>query len=304
MLCCVKQTSIAVAIVLVLGCSGSDPPSREQQNSTIEARTAAAPPQTDELVAGPFQFVDIAKSAGIHFRHYSPLTEQRHVRLVMGSGIGWFDFDRDGWPDLFCCQGAAFEGTSQDEPPSNALFCNRAGKTFSEVTRQAGLIDTGYSMGIAAADYDNDGFADLCLTGYGHNTLQHNNGDGTFTEVELPQRSFPGRLSASCAWADIDADGNLDLYVTNYAKLGPEDYPICEHTAAGKTIHIACHPSNLDRMPDLLYHNTGDGEFADVSSAAGIVAGDGRQGLGVVAADLDHDGDTDFYVGNDTTPNY
>lgn len=303
MFACDKGIWIAVSSVLIFGCSSADSPSVKQQQETAPTQTlAVAPalPQPEELPAGPFRFVDVAKSVGISFLHYSPLTEQRHVHLVMGSGIGWFDLDRDDWPDLYCCQGAAFDGDSNGEEHSNMLFRNRDGAAFSDVTWQAGLLDMRFSMGIASADYDNDGFADLCVTGYETNSLLHNNGDGTFSRVELPQQASPGRLSASCAWGDIDADGNLDLYVTNYAKLGPDDYPICEHPAAGKTIHIVCHPSEIDRMPDLLYRNTGDGHFADVSND---VAGEDRQGLGVAAADLDQDGDTDFYVANDTTPN-
>ncbi|HUG66756.1 MAG TPA: CRTAC1 family protein [Pirellulaceae bacterium] len=307
MISCLEGIWIAAIAVLVCGCANADSQNGGQQNSPAQPQSSAATAasaQPDEFPVGPFRFLEVAESAGIRFRHYSPLTEQHHVHLVMGSGIGWFDFDRDGWPDLYCCQGASFGSDSNEDPPSNAFFRNREGETFSEVTRQAGLLDTGYSMGIASADYDNDGFADLCLTGYETNTLLHNNGDGTFEQVALPQTFSPGRLSASCAWGDIDADGNLDLYITNYAKLGPEDYPICEHTAAGTTIHVACHPSNLDRVPDLFYRNTGEGQFVELSKAAGIVEGDGRQGLGVIAADLDQDGDTDFYVANDTTPNY
>lgn len=299
----IKCIWVAGTLAVVYGCSPGDGSSKKQQAVQQPPASSRTTPVVDSAI-GPFAFSEVAKSSGIHFRHHSPLTEQRHVHLVMGSGIGWFDLERDGWPDLYCCQGASFAGIPQNDPPSNALFRNLDGQIFSEASLQAGLRETDYSMGIASADYDNDGFADLCVTGYETNTLLHNNGDGTFSTATLPRHSSPGRLSASCAWADIDADGNLDLYVTNYAILARETYPICEHTAAGTTIHIACHPSNLDRIPDLLYRNTGDGEFVDLSELSGIVKDEGRQGLGVVAADLDQDGDTDFYVGNDTTPNY
>ena len=297
---------IAVAAALACGCSNTDSTAGKRGNAppTTRAPSAVASPRSGETSSGPLRFVDVADSAGVRFRHYSPLTEQRHVHLVMGSGIGWLDFDHDGWPDLYCCQGTSLNENSNNEHATNLLFRNREAEVFSDVTVAAGLLDTHYSMGVAAADFDNDGFADLCVTGYGVNTLLHNQGDGTFNQIEFPQRSVPGRLSASCAWADIDADGSLDLYITNYAQLGPEDYPICEHTAAEATIHIACHPSNLERLPDLLYRNTGDGQFTDISLTAGIVAEEARQGLGVIAADLDRDGDADFYVANDTTSNY
>jgi hypothetical protein len=260
--------------------------------------------------SSPFHFQDVAEQAGVHFQHHSPFTEQRHTHLTYGSGVGWLDFDRDGWPDLYFCQGATYRpGTTEAAPaspadPSNALFRNRQDGTFVEVTEPAGLLEATYSMGVAAADYDNDGFADLCVTGYGENVLYHNNGDGTFCQQRLPQGQSPGRLSASCAWADVDADGNLDLYITNYARLGPENYPLCQHTERGKTMYIDCHPRLLQALTSSLYRNCGDGQFADISAAAGISTAPARCALGVVAADLDDDGDVDFYVSNDTTPNF
>jgi hypothetical protein len=288
---------------LILGCSTADPLA-DTAPRQVAATPSALADATDRSPAAPFRFVDVAEARGIRFPHWSPLTEQRHLHLVMGSGVGWFDFDRDGWADLYCCQGASHEGAvDRDESArTNTFYQNRGGDTFSDVTRHASLLDTRYSMGIGAADYDNDGFVDLCVTGYGANTLLHNNGDGTFTRVELPE-SVPGALSASCTWGDVDADGNLDLLITNYARLDPEDYPLCDHTADGKTIHIACHPSQLDRLPDLLYRNSGTGQFADFTDAAGI-DGAGLQGLGSISADLDQDGDMDFFVANDSTPNH
>jgi hypothetical protein len=300
--------SWAIGWLYLVGCAPTGqslPPAEQTATTPVRSRSVATDSgQESRIESGPFQFSEVAGSTGLRFRHYSPLTEQRHVHLVMGSGVGWIDFDRDGWPDLYCCQGASFDRDSNEEPPSNALFGNRGGETFSEVTRAAGLLDTSYSMGVAAADYDNDGFADLCITGYESNRLYHNNGDGTFNLVGLPNQSSPGRLSASCAWGDVDADGDLDLFITNYAKLGPDNYPICDYTGAGKTIHVVCHPSFLEAVPDLLYRNIGDGRFADSSEEAGIRAVKAHQGLGVVAADLDADGDTDFYVANDTTGNH
>jgi hypothetical protein len=235
------------------------------------------------------------------------LTEERHVHLIMGSGIGWLDIERDGWPDLYCCQGATFpvgnDAGPTSNPPTDTLYRNQSGDAFLDVTARTGIHNTSYSMGIAVADYDNDGFADLCVTGYEQISLYHNEGDGCFTRVPLPNDQQPGRFSASAAWSDIDADGDLDLYVANYAQLGPEDYPICERTEKGRSIHVTCHPSQFDPVHDLLYLNTGAGGFEEVGAAAGITQADPRPGLGVVAADLDEDGDVDFYVANDTYPN-
>jgi hypothetical protein len=257
-----------------------------------------------EEQTGPLHFVDVAETVGIHFHHHSPPSEQRHLHLFMGSGMGWLDFDRNGCPDLYCCQGTAFQTAGPIDPPTDALFANRSNAGFADVTRRSNLPNVGYSMGVAAADYNNDGFADLCVSGYGENYLLLNCGDGCFTRVPLPSGRRPGRLSASCAWGDFDDDGNLDLFITNYAQLGPDDYPTCEHTAAGVTIPISCHPANFEAVHDLLYRNTGGGDFEDVSEKAGIDVGEARAGLGIVATDLDSDGDTDFYVANDTTPNH
>ncbi|MCA9144048.1 MAG: CRTAC1 family protein [Planctomycetales bacterium] len=303
---CDKRTWVVVASMLCFGCTKLDSPDSQQQNASLLKTPAAniASPSSVESPVGPLRFLEVSKTAGVRFRNHSPLTKQRHVHRVLGSGIGWFDLDCDDWPELYCCQGTSIADSSLNESHSNALFHNLSSGTFSDITRNAGLFDTSYSMGIASADYDNDGFADLCLTGYQVNTLLHNNGDGTFSRVEIPQGTSPGRLSASCSWGDIDADGNLDLYITNYAKLGPEKYPICTHTAGDKTVYIACHPNQLESMPDMLYRNSGAGEFVEISTVAGIAEDMGRQGLGVVAADFDQDGDTDFYVANDTTPNY
>lgn len=269
----------------------------------FEAKTLALP------ASSPFRFQDVAEEAGIRFLHHSPLTPERHAHLVYGSGLGWFDFDRDGWPDLYCCQGATYRAgqpeanPSSRDDPSDALLFNRHG-SFVDVTEPARLVEAGYSMGIAAADYDNDGFPDLCVTGYGENVLYHNQGDGTFSKQTLPQGKSSGRLSASCAWADVDGDGNLDLYVTNYAQLDAKDYPLCEHVEGAKRMYVVALPRLLQALPDSLYRNCGDGRFEDVSAEAGVTAVPSQCGLGVVAADLDEDGDVDFYVSNDMGPNF
>ncbi len=296
--------------------SDSDPP-RSDRGDADGLVTPILPPQIApetvtpvELPTSPFRFENVAEVSGLQFRHHSPLTEERHTHLVYGSGLAWLDFDNDGWPDLYCCQGAAYvvgepaDGNPLADRPSNLLFRNRQNGSFVDVTQAAGLLDRRYSMAMAAADYDNDGFVDLCVTAYEENVLYHNNGDGTFDQVELPQQMHAGRLSTGCAWADVDADGNLDLFVANYARLGPDDYPVCEHTEAGKTLHIVCHPHQLEAMPDLLFQNCGDGRFADISAEAGITVGEALTGLGAVAADLDQDGDIDIYVANDARPNH
>jgi len=311
-------------LLLAWGCAGCaakvpGPASTASRTAGEEAKAPAAVdvPQAASQAktqgpapSSPFRFRDVAQQAGIHFLHHAPLTEQRHAHLVYGSGLGWLDFDRDGWPDLYCCQGAAYRAgapaadTVPPVDPSDLLFQNRSSGSFVDVTQAAGLVEAAYSMGVAAADYDNDGFPDLCVTGYEENVLYHNNGDGTFTRQAIPLGKAPGRMSASCAWADVDGDGDLDLYVTNYAQLGPENYPLCEHVERGKRMYVVALPSLLQALPDTLYRNCGDGRFEDVSAEAGITAETPRCGLGVVAADLDGDGDVDFYVSNDMGPNF
>lgn len=272
-----------------------------QVASGVKTRTAPS--------SSPFRFQEVSEEAGLHFRHHAPFTEQRHTHLTYGSGVCWLDYDRDGWPDLYCCQGATYHpGVQQTDrasgdAPSNRLFRNQRDGTFVDVTERAGLVTTIFSMGAAAADYDNDGWPDLCVTGYGENLLYHNNGDGTFTRQPLPGGVSPGRLSSSCAWADIDGDGKLDLYIANYARLGPDNYPLLRQTEGGKKMYFVCHPCQLQAMHDTLYRNCGGGRFLDISVEAGITAGPARCGLGVVAADLDDDGDIDFYVANDSTAN-
>lgn len=306
-----------------LGCSAKvpSPSSSDRENApraggepkatAVEPSSpkAVEPKQPASLPSSPFRFQDVAKEARLHFQHHSPLTEQRHTHLTYGSGVCWLDYDRDGWPDLFCCQGASFDpcapqgaGTSPDAP-SNRLFRNQRNGSFVDVTEQAGLLTTIYCMGAAAADYDNDGFPDLCVTGYGENLLYHNNGNGTFSQQVLPGGKLLGRLSSSCNWADIDGDGDLDLFIVNYALLVPDNYPLLQQTEAGRKMYFVCHPCQLQAIPDTLYRNCGGGKFVDVSVEAGIATEPAHCGLGVVAADLDGDGDVDFYVSNDSTAN-
>lgn len=307
----VAERLVVSGAVLLGACSSQHEPvpSEAVVEPEVARNDTGQAAQDPENAAGqPLQFREIAQSRGLDFHHYSPLTKQRHVHLVMGSGIGWFDFDSDGRPDLFCCQGAAFSTAQSGQEdgdgqrPSDHLYRNTAEGMFEKVSVEARIASHKYSMGIAAADYDNDGFVDVFVSGYEENRLWHNQGDGTFELVRLPKQHQAGRLSASCTWADVDLDGNLDLFVTNYAQLDRYAYPTCTHSYHGRTIEITCHPNQLTALPDLIYRNLGNGEFREVSSKTGIHAAP-RHGLGVVAADFDRDGDIDFYVANDTTPN-
>jgi hypothetical protein len=248
-------------------------------------------------------FSDVTAAAGIDFLQHSPLSPLRHIHLYMGSGVAWFDYDRDGWPDLFFAQGLAFPPEPHGERPSDQCFHNRQNGKFENITAAAGLSDDEYTMGAAAADYDNDGFPDLFVTNFGQNRLYRNNGDGTFAEMWRTLGGNDRRWSSGCAWGDIDGDGNLDLFVVRYLKIDPENYPTCKIKEGDKLLFVTCQPRNMESEPDALYRSRGDGTFEDFTEAGGLTQGPARQGLGVVAADLDEDGDIDFYVANDTAPN-
>lgn len=266
------------------------------------AADAAAPDSRGER---PIQFVDCSAATGLTFQHESPFTEERHIHLTMGSGVAWIDADRNGEPDLFLGQGRAWWGSASNttgDAPISRLFRNREGH-FDDISVECGIINADYAMGLAVGDYDNDGFADLYVTNFGTNHLFHNQGDGTF--LERPTAGVRCRgYSSSCTWTDVDADGAIDLYVTNYVQIDPTHYGVCTQTFQGKEIAIPCAPWRYPALPDVLYRNRGDGTFEDISQAAGFDAIKPGRGLGVLTADLDDDGDLDFYVANDTTDNF
>ena len=249
------------------------------------------------------RLTDVAKDVKIDFRHDSPLTPERHLHLFMGSGLAWIDHDRDDWPDLYLCQGAAFSKLKGNEPfHSDQFFRNRSG-VFQNITALAGLRNLDYSMGTAVGDYDNDGFQDLYVSSYGPNHLYRNNGDGTWSEVSNQPALNDQRFGSSCTWADVDGDGDLDLYVANYLRLLPDDYPLCSHEEGGKRYPGGCHPRYQMHELDILFRNGGDGSFEDISDEAGLTSETARAGLGVFVFDPDNDGDLDFYVANDTVHN-
>jgi len=243
------------------------------------------------LLANSARFVDVAAQSGIAFRHVNGASGEKHLVETMSGGGGFWDYDGDGDLDVYFLNGAPF---------SNALYRNEGGR-FIEVTEQAGLKPSGYSMGCAAADYDNDGDLDLFVSSFGAGHLYRNEGDGTFSEVTEAAGVGGVVFAASAAFADIEGDGDLDLYVTTYIEYRLDNPVYCGDRKLG--VRTYCHPNNYPGASDLLYRNEGDGTFSEVSVAAGVSLPDGR-GLGVIATDDDGDGDPDIYVANDTMMNH
>ena len=259
----------------------------------------------DGLVLGTrVQFVDVAAEVGVALMNVSGDGEQQYVVDAFIGGSAFFDYDRDGDLDLYVLNGSRVGGFPGRDPPSNALYRNE-GATFANATEESGLGDTGWGMGCAVADYDNDGDADLYVTNYGSNALYENRGDGAFVDVAQRAGVFGEEaFSTGCAFFDYDRDGDLDLYVANYVDFDHfmETTPDRRHEWRGLTVHFG--PHGMRGEADVFYRNEGEGVFSDATAGAGLVDRDTLYGLGVVAGDYDNDGDSDIYVANDTGPNY
>jgi len=254
------------------------------------------------------RFTDITQTAKIDFKHESSATSNKHLVETMGGGVALLDYDNDGRLDIFFTNGAKIDDPMPDDKlpdKSDRKFWNRlyhqnSDGTFTDVTEKAGLTgmpQNHYDMGIAVGDYDNDGFEDIYVTGYGGNTLYHNNGNGTFTDVTKSAGVAGGGWSASAGFFDYDNDGKLDLFVTRYVNWTFKTNRYCGEKQPGYRAY--CHPDNYDGVTNILYHNNGDGTFTDVSEKAGIANPKGK-GLGVSFADYDGDGFTDIFVANDS----
>ena len=230
-------------------------------------------------------------------------TGEKHLIETMPAGVAAFDFDGDGWADIFVANGAEIPSLRKTGPRFyNRLFRNRHDGTFRDVTEQAGLAGAGYSMGVAAGDFDNDGHVDLFVTGVRGNTLYRNRGDGTFEDVTAAAGvGGNGEWSVAAGWFDYDNDGRLDLFVVRYVQWEAAQERFCGFPEAG--IRQYCHPRLYEPLPNALYRNAGGGRFRDVSAASGIAAHPGK-GMGVAFGDFDADGFTDVFVANDSIPNF
>src|SRR5215468_4122191 len=250
-------------------------------------------------------FVDIAREAGFKVKTiFGGEKKNKYLLETTGCGIAFYDYDNDGWLDIFVVNGWRLEGFPEGQEPTCHLYKNNRDGTFTDVTRRAGLARSGWGQGVCIGDYDNDGYEDLFITYYGKNALYHNNGDGTFTEV-TDKTGVGGkgtRWNTGCAFVDYDRDGHLDLFVANYIDLDLKTAPVPESgPCLYKGVMVACGPPGLNGGKNILYHNNGDGTFTDVSEKCGILRANGTYGLGVLTADLDNDGWPDIYVANDST---
>jgi hypothetical protein len=293
------KAALLVFVVLhasVFLASGSSIGSPEQSQTASVADSAT-----------PGRFVDVTQRLGIHFQHQASHTSRKYLPETMGSGVALFDYDNDGRLDIFLVNGAPLgdptpKGTiPQKTGPKywNRLYHQRADGTFEDVTEKAGLQGTGYGMGVAVADYDNDGYEDLYVTAYGGNKLYHNNGDGTFSDVTAKAGVGGSRWSTSAAWVDLDGDGFLDLVVLRYLEWDFEDIWCGEHKEGYRAY---CHPDYFKPARPLVYHNNGDGTFTEVAEKLGLSKP--SKGLGVALADYDRDGHIDLFFANDSMVEY
>lgn len=267
----------------------------------MRAQTARKPEANNRT---PDQFVEVSKRAGIRFTLTSGGPDKTYIiEAKGGGGIAWIDFNNDGFPDLFLLNGSTFEDWRRGTSPRSHLYRNNRDGTFADVSAGSGINHTGWGMGVCAGDYDNDGHDDLYVTYYGGNVLYHSNGDGTFADVTEKSGVRGHGWGMGCAFGDYDNDGKLDLYVANYVDVDIEKLgnPGSAANCTYRSIATFCGPRGLPGGRDILFHNNGDGTFADVTEKAGIDP-DGYMGLGVVMADFDRDGRLDIYVANDSTP--
>jgi hypothetical protein len=252
------------------------------------------------------QFIDVASTAGLTSPMiYGGLENVTYIIESVGGGCAFFDYDNDGWMDIFIVGGIRLDGAPPEA--TNRLYKNNRDGTFTDVTEKAGLHDAGWANGVCVGDYNNDGHEDLFITYYGHNKLYRNNGDGTFTDVTQKAGLSDSniRFGTGCSFFDYDRDGFLDLFVANYVQFDIEHAPkpsAASPTCSYEGLPVMCGPRGLKPAYHSLYHNNGDGTFTDVSKAAGISGFHGSYGLTAVTADLDDDGWPDIFVACDSTP--
>ena len=251
-------------------------------------------------------FTNVAKSAGLtHKTIYGDEQKNKYLLETTGCGVAWFDFDNDGWLDLFFVNGSRFSGIVKGQEPTTKLYKNNRNGTFTDVTAKSGLAKSGWGQAVCVGDYDNDGWDDLFVSYFGKNTLFKNNGNGTFTDTT--DKAGVGvnktRWGSGSAFLDFDKDGDLDLFVGSYIDFDVKTAPTPETgPCLYKGVMVACGPPGLTGGVNMLFQNNGNGTFTDVSEKSGIRKTIGTYALGVLIADFDNDTWPDIYVANDSAP--
>jgi enediyne biosynthesis protein E4 len=252
-------------------------------------------------------FTDVAKQAGLTMMNvFGGVDSKKYIIETTGTGVAIFDYDNDGWPDIFIVNGTKLEGFPAGKAPTNHLYRNNHDGTFTDVTEKAGLAHSGWGQGVCVGDYDNDGWEDLYVTYYGKNVLYRNNGNGTFTDV-TDKAGVGGSGKAwgtGCAFVDYDRDGRLDLMVANYVDFDLSTAPAPGERAScvWKGVPVMCGPQGLPGAKNILYHNRADGTFENVTTKARIDQTTGHYAFSVSTFDFDEDGWPDIFVACDSTP--
>jgi hypothetical protein len=277
----------------------------------VPLAVAGATQRGSDAISSAVTFRDIAQAANVIFTHVNGASPAKHFAETMGSGGLFFDYDNDGWIDIFLVDGGSQADPAVGRTARHRLFRNRQKGTFEDVTAKSGIGHNGYGMGACAGDYDNDGRVDLYVTNAGSgagasskaaaNALYRNAGGGTFTNVTATAGVGSTRWGSSCGFLDFDRDGDLDIFVTNYVTMGKEANRVCR--GGTPAVRVYCHPLNFQPTQNTLYRNSGKGTFTDVAVQAGISTFRGN-GLGVAIADYDDDGLVDVFVANDAVPNF
>ncbi len=261
-----------------------------------------------DVAKAPVQFIDVAREAGLTAVNvWGGIDHKRSIIEAKGSGIAFYDFDHDGWLDIYLTNGDRLDAHwPAGKAPTSHLYKNNRDGTFTDVTEKAGLALTGWQTGVCVGDYNNDGFDDLFCTFWGQNRLMRNNGNGTFTDCTRQAGLLQSRVrwGAGCTFLDYDRDGHLDLFVCNYLQLDPAKIPLASdtHFCQWKGVPIMCGPRGLPADTNLLYRNNGDGTFTDVSERAGILKPGPRYSITAVSYDFDNDGWPDLYIAVDSQP--
>ena len=258
--------------------------------------------------ASPVQFIDVAEKAGLTVPNvWGGVDKKRVIIETKGSGLAFFDYDNDGWLDIYLTNGSRLdEHWPSGKAPTTHLFKNNRDGTFTDVTEKSGIGRSGWQTGVCVGDYDNDGWDDIFCTFWGHNILFHNNGNGAFSDVTAKAGLMQahGRWGTGCSFLDYDRDGHLDLFVCNFVKLDPDHPPSVDNASfcQWKGVPTMCGPRGLPGDTNILYHNNGDGTFTDVSEKAGILKPGPRYSITSVSYDFDNDGWPDIYVAVDSEP--